>query len=119
MGADLRPCTESEALEILRDPSVLPYLSVYPVGLKDVEAYLMDEKALVIVIPMGDEAEVHIACKRKDRAFLRESIKSGLKWLKERGFVRVFTTAPDHRKALTNMLQSLDFKNLNGRWVWE
>lgn len=79
----------------------------------------MDEKVLVVVIPHGKTAEVHIACKRRDRANLRDSFKSGLEWLKSRGFSQVFTTAPDHRKALTNMLESLSFKHMNGRWVWE
>ena len=112
-------CTESQALDILRDPTVLPNLSVYPIGVKDVEMYLLDEKALVLVMPQGEKAEIHIACKRKDRANLRESMKNGLNWLKNRGFSQVFTTAPNHRKALINMLESLNFREFEGKWIWE
>lgn len=117
---DIRPCTEQEALEVLRDPSVLPFLAFEPVGVRDVEKYLLGS-ALVIVMPQGNSAEVHIACKYRDRGRVRGYFKTGLDWLRIRGFKEVFTTAPEHRTALINMLKALDFQLESGRWVhrWE
>lgn len=111
------PCTEKQALEILRDSSVLPCLAFYPEGVKDIEKYLIDDKALLIVMSGKEEVEVHIAVKYRDRAFIRKSLECGIKWLKERGFSRIVTTAPDDRKALVKLLLSLGFNKDGNRWV--
>jgi len=118
-GYLFKSCTEDKALEILQDRSVLQYLSVYPVGLKDVEKYLIDDRALLIVMPKEEEVEVHIAAKYRDRAFLKDSLKMGIEWLKYRGFSRITTTAPDNRIGLINLLTSLGFQR-EGKWwvVW-
>jgi len=113
----IRACTEAEALVILHDPTVLPLLAFYPVGMKEVETYLLNESALAVVMPKGAAAEVHIACRYRDRGKARESFKFGLEWLRSRGFTEVFTTAPDERKALVNMLKGLGFRREAGKWV--
>jgi len=113
----IRQCTETEALAILRDPTVLPLLAFYPIGLKDVETYLLNESALAVVMPKGASVEVHIACKFRDRAKVRKAFEFGLEWLRSRGFTEVFTTAPDERKALVNMLKSMGFHYESGKWV--
>ena len=110
-------CTEEKALEILRDSSVLPLLSFYPVGMRDVEKYLIDEDALLVVMPKDKEVEVHIAAKYRSRASIREALEIGIKWLKQRGFSRIVTTAPDERKALVNLLKSLGFCKDGERWI--
>lgn len=115
---NVQPCSEEQALEILRDRSVLPCLKFYPAGLKDVERWLIGS-ALLIVMPQGDRAEVHIACKFRDRAKMFEVLQGGVRWLKIRGFKEVFTTAPDGRIALVNMLKNLGFeKNSEGWSQW-
>lgn len=110
-------CSTEKALEILHDDSVLKHLSIYPVGIKNVEKYLIEEKALLIVMPNNDEVEVHIAAKYRDRASLKHSLIAGIEWLKTRGFSRIITTAPEDRKALTNLLTSLGFEKEGERWV--
>lgn len=114
----MRPCSKEEALTVLRDRSVLPMLKFYPEDVKDVETYMMNEAALVIIIPQGYAAEVHIACPFRKRAFMKDCFREGLQWLKYRGFSEVFTTAPDERKALVNLLLSLGFTKANDRWTY-
>jgi hypothetical protein len=114
----MTPCTEEQALEILRDRSVLPLLSVYPEGIGRAEKYLVGG-ALLLVAPKGDLAEVHIACKFRDRKGLKERLIEAKQELQERGFRKVYTTAPDSRIALVNMLKSLGFRKEQDGWVWE
>ena len=75
MDSSIRDASDEEALEILRDKTVLPFLSVYPDELISVEKYILGERALLVVIPDGDKVEVHIACRRKQRAGLREYLE--------------------------------------------
>ena len=116
-GFLLKTCSEKEALAILRDQSVLPFLQFYPEGVKDVEKYLVNDKVLLIVMPDNKDVEVHIAVKYRDRAYIRKSLKMAIEWLKYRGFECIWTTAPDTRKALTNLLTSLGFKKSDERWL--
>ncbi len=118
---NIRPCTEIEALEILQDRSVVSKLSFYPVGLKNVESHLINDKALLIVMHEGEFAEVHIACKFRDRAQIRQGLCDGIEWMRWRGFKGIFTTANNGRAALVNMLKSLGFTQDSERWVlsWE
>lgn len=110
-------CSEEKALEIVRDPSVLPYLRFYPESIADVEKYLIGKESLLVVIPVKDEAEVHIASKYRDRAVIRKSLIDGIAWLRGRGFSRITTTAPEERTALINLLKSLGFNYEGERWV--
>lgn len=117
-GCLFSPCSKEKALEILRDDSVIGNLSGYPEDIDDVELYLMNDGALLVVMPHDDIAEVHIACTFRHRANLRANLESGLRWLKNRGFIGVITTAPNHRKGLTNMLSALGFIESSGVWIW-
>lgn len=117
---DIRYATHEEAMDILNHPTVVKLLNIVPESINDgVESYILGEKALLLVKPCDDIAEVHIACKRKDRAGLRSYLERVLVWLNRRGFKEVFTTAPDNRTGLINMLESLGFKKKGGRFVWE
>jgi hypothetical protein len=110
MDSDIVKCDSNIALDILQDRSVSSVLSVYPEAILDTfEWWLIDNRLLVALKPEGKKVEVHIACKFKDRHLVREAIQNGLQWLKLRGFSEAWTTAPDSRKALINMLANLDF----------
>ena len=99
MAFSIRQCDQDEALNILQHPSVVKPLKVFATEIKDnFEWWIIGEKALLAVKPKGDIAEVHIACKMRDRAGLKEHLVSGMDWLKDRGFSGAETTAPDERK---------------------
>jgi hypothetical protein len=120
MEVSIRACDEDEALEILCCPSVIKLLSVQPEGIgADWMKLIMGGKLLVLAKPEGDEVEVHIACAYRDRGDIRGTMIEGLKWFTEQGYQRVWTTAPDSRKALVKMLQSLQFRKVGSRWVYE
>jgi hypothetical protein len=117
MEISVRACDDVEALEYLRDPSVIKLLSVDPQGLSsDWITLVMDEKLLVVAKPEGSELEIHVACKFRDRGAVRETMKQGLEWLHSQGFSTVWTTAPDERKALGKMLEFLQFRKVGERW---
>jgi hypothetical protein len=117
MALSIRTCDEGEALEYLRDPSVIKLLSVDPQGLSsDWITLVMDEKLLVVAKPEGNDLEIHVACKYRDRAEVRETMKQGLEWLHGQGFTKVWTTAPNERKALGKMLEFLQFRKVGARW---
>ncbi len=118
MDFSIRPCDPDEALDILQDRTVYEQIGIIATRLKGTfEWWMISDKALLCLKPEGNDVEVHIACKRKDRAGLRKHLNQAIEWLKERGFEKIYTTAPDERKALINMLKSLEFINIDGRWV--
>ena len=119
MDSYITRCDESLALDILQDRSVSSALGIYAESiLNDFEWWIIDDRLLVALKPDGRNIEVHIACKFKDRHLVRESMKNGLQWLKLRGFDGAWTTAPDNRKALVNMLANLNFVRVeDGKWV--
>lgn len=117
MDTRITLCSDEKALEILRHESVVKLLSVYPEGIKGFDKYLLGGKVLLVVLPEGDIAEVHIACKFRDRATVKESLIDGMDWLRSMGFRSIWTTAPDHRKGLINMLVKLGFVKHSDRWV--
>jgi len=119
MEISVRPCDDDEALEYLRDPSVIKLLSVDPQGIGlDWFTIIMDEKLLVVAKPDNDELEIHVACKYRERGEVRETMKHGLKWLTDQGFSKIWTTAPDERKALGKMLEFLQFRKIGERWIY-
>lgn len=119
MDISVRACDEDEALEILRDPSVIKLLSVIPERISsDWITLIMDGKLLVVAKPDKDCLEVHVACRFRDRATVRDTMENGLKWLSEQGFETIWTTAPDTRKALVKMLESLQFRKVGERWIY-
>lgn len=115
----IRPCSKSEAMEILMHESVLKNLAFEPAGIKDIPMYLVDEKALLVVMPEGEKAEIHIACKYRDRARMRGALEDILIWLKGQGFSEIFTTTPTHRAALNNMVKRMGFTEDCGRWTFK
>lgn len=119
MEAIITKCTDVDALEVLRHPTVMSALGIYSDAILDTfEWWMIDGKLLVAARPDGKEVEVHIACKLRDRSVARQSIKDGLIWLVGRGFSTIWTTAPDERKALVNMLKSLQFRKIGNRWIY-
>ena len=119
MEAGVRLCTEAEALEILRDRSVQRFLSIVPESIHPGWLKLMvNEILLVLAKPESGEVEVHIACRYRDRANARDAISATLEWLVNQGYEKVWTTAPDERKGLTNMLESFQFRKAGERWVY-
>jgi len=120
MDIGVRACSEEEALGYVRDPSVLKFLSQYPASIhSDFAMLVMDEKLLVLAKAKKKTVEIHVACKYKDRATVRQTMAQGLEWFAGRGFTKVWTTAPDDRLALIRMLQSLNFRKAQKRWTWE
>ena len=118
MDSYITRCSEAVALDILQHPSVVAPLGMYAEGLvADYEWWLVDDKLLLALKPDGSGVEAHIACKFRDRAYVRGSMKNSLEWLRSRKFRVVWTTAPEGRKALLNMLLSLNFIRTGGnRW---
>jgi len=120
MDIGVRACSEEEALDYVRDPSVLKFLNQYPASIhNDFAMLVMDEKLLVLAKAKKKTVEIHVACKYKDRATVRQTMAQGLEWFAGRGFTKVWTTAPDDRLALIRMLQSLNFRKAQKRWTWE
>lgn len=120
MEISVRACTESEALDYVRDPSVVKWLDDYPAAIRqDFFMLIMDEKLLVLCKARKKSIEIHVACKYRDRASIRQTMLSGLEWFKSSGFNKVWTDAPDDRLALIKMLESLKFRKVKQRWVWQ
>jgi hypothetical protein len=120
MDISVRACSEQEALDYIQDRSVVKFLSLYPDSVKDDFAMLvMDEKLLVLAKAKKNKVEIHVACKYRDRATVRQTMQQGLEWFGARGFTTVWTTAPDDRSSLIKMLQSLNFRKAKQRWIWE
>ena len=120
MDISVRTCTEDEALDYIQDPSVVKWLSDFPVKIKQEFIMLvMDERVLVLVKTDKQSVEVHIACKYRDRAGVRETLENGLEWFKRLGYTKVWTKAPDDRVGLVRMLESLKFRKVKQRWVWQ
>ena len=116
----MEKCDTETALSILQHPTVVRPLGIYATEVhNNLEYWLLDKKVLVVSIPDGNDVEVHIACKRKDRAGARKSLHKGLKFFKDRGFKKIWTTAPAERVALVNMIKSLGFVNTKDKWVYE
>lgn len=117
MAISVRGCLESEALSILRDPSVSQYLSIDPRGIaSDWIMLLMGNRLLVLARPEDGELEIHVACRFRDRKNLKEVMVFGLDWLNAWGYKKIWTTAPEERKALVKMLESLGFRKVEERW---
>ena len=113
-------CSEEEALSILNDHSVRKHLSIAPCGIaEEWISLIMDNRLLLLAKPDGRDLEIHVACRYRDRKGLREVMDFGIKWLKLCGYKKIWTTAPDERKALVKMLESLGFRKVNERWEHE
>jgi phosphoribosyl-AMP cyclohydrolase len=119
MEISVRDASDAEALEILNEPSVRRLIQFDPIGIHPEWAVLMmDEKLLVLVQVNDDDIEIHVACRYRDRGSIRETMKKGIEWFVSKGFKIIWTTAPDSRKGLVKLLESLQFRKFGERWVY-
>lgn len=119
MDISVEQCSHETAISMLNEPSVLKLLPGKFTSLSsDYVTLIMDGILLVVAKPHDDGLEIHIACKYRDRPSARKTIFNGLQWLKSRGFTTIWTTIPDSRKGLRNLLLSLGFEPINDRWVY-
>jgi hypothetical protein len=119
MDISVEQCSRERALDILQDSSVCVPWGIYADDILDTTTlYIVNDKILLQLMPDGDEIEVHIACKYRDRIGARPMLADVLVWLKSIGFVKIVTSAPENRKALQRMLLSLGFTKLNERWQY-
>lgn len=119
MAVSVTPCSRLEALEILQDRSVSIPWGIYVDDVLDVSGlYLVDGKVLLQLIPDGYTAEVHVACKYRDRKGARTSLIGVLEWLKSVGFSKIVTDVPEDRMALQNLIRSLGFQRIDERWIY-
>ena len=117
---NIRNCEKHEALEMLQDKSVSTALGFETVDIENMDYfYILDESALLFIKPRpNNRLEVHIACPRRNRAGIRDSFLAGIKnILQTTKYKQIYTTAPDERIALTNMLKSLGFTKTDKEWV--
>lgn len=119
MDISIRAADEDEALSVLNDPSVKKLLKFYPVGIQPEWAILMiEEKILLLANEVDNDLEIHIACRYRDRVNTRQIMRSSLDWLARRGYRNIWTTAPESRKGLVKLLESLQFRKVGERWVY-
>lgn len=119
MAVSVRKCSTEEALDMLNEPSVAKLLPGRFTSLSnEYVTLMMDEILLVVAKPHDDGLEVHVACRFRDRAIVRDTMRETIEWLEGRGFTTIWTTAPDSRKGLTNLLESLGFLKVRERWVY-
>lgn len=119
MAISVRQCSKEEAIDWLNEPSILKLLPGRFTSLSDqFTTLVMDEKLLVVTRLHDDGLEIHAACRFRDRAAVKETMRNAIKWLEDRGFTTLWTTAPDSRKGLTNLLEFLGFQKVKERWVY-
>lgn len=119
MEISVRDASDAEALEILNEPSVRRLIQFDPIGIHPEWAILMiEEKILLLANESDDELEIHIACRYRDRVNIRQIMRSSLDWLARRGYRNIWTTAPESRKGLVKLLESLQFRKVGERWVY-
>lgn len=111
--------TKARALEILQHSSVSAPWGFYVTDIGNMEGLvLFNDKVLVQLIPRGRKLEIHGCCKLRDRAQMGEPFARLLDWIAQQGWTQIYTTAPDDRKALKNMLSNMGFTEQNERWVY-
>jgi len=116
----LERCDKQTALSIFQDRSIIKDLGFEAIDIQDINCfYLYAKETLVFLKPKDeDKIEIHICCPRKSRAGVRDIFEKGVQSLKKiDGCRQVFTTAPDGRSALINMLKRLGFQKIDNRWV--
>ncbi len=114
----VRP-SKAQALDILQDATVYGPWGIYVEDIQSTASLLLlDGRVLLQLIQKQDDLEIHICCKRRDRTGVRPILTSTLEWLSSCGWNEIYTTAPDDRAALRNMLSNLGFTEKNARWVY-
>lgn len=111
--------TKARALEILQHSSVYVPWGFYADDIGNMDGLiLLDDKVLVQLIPKGKRLEIHGCCRLRDRANMGEPFARLLKWIARHGWAQIYTTAPDDRTALKQMLKNLGFSQHNARWIY-
>ena len=111
--------TKARALEILQHSSVSVPWGFYVTDIGRMEGLvLLNDKVLVQLIPRGRQLEIHGCCKLRDRAQMGEPFAKLLEWIAQHGWTQIYTTAPDDRTALKNMLSNLGFTEHKLRWIY-
>ena len=111
--------TKEKALEILQHTSVSVPWGFYVTDIGNMEGLvLLNDKVLVQLIPRGRKLEIHGCCKLRDRAQMGEPFARLLEWISAHGWTQIYTTAPDDRTALKNMLSNLGFTEHKARWIY-
>lgn len=111
--------TKARALEILQHSSVSVPWGFYVTDIGRMEGLvLLNDKVLVQLIPRGRQLEIHGCCKLRDRAQMGEPFAKLLEWIAQHGWTQIYTTAPDDRTALKNMLSNLGFTEYKSRWIY-
>lgn len=111
--------TKARALEILQHSSVSVPWGFYVTDIGRMEGLvLLNDKVLVQLIPKGRQLEIHGCCKLRDRAQMGEPFAKLLEWIAQHGWTQIYTTAPDDRTALKNMLSNLGFTEYKSRWIY-
>jgi len=114
----VRRPTKQQVLDVLQDPTVYIPWGIYAEDVHNLDdLVLLDNRVLLQILDAGDGLEVHICCKRRDRADVREVILAAMDWLRSCGVNKLVTTAPKTRVALTNLLKSLGFCETENKWV--
>jgi hypothetical protein len=110
---------KSQVLNILQHKSVYVPWGIYVDTIGNTNNLLLIEnKVLVQLIQKNNELEIHICCKMRDRANLKNTLLNYLNWFASYNWSAIYTTAPDDRKALKRMLINLGFIQQNERWVY-
>lgn len=111
--------TKARALEILQHSSVSVPWGFYVTDIGNMDGLvLLNDKVLVQLIPRGRKLEIHGCCKLRDRAQMGEPFAKLLEWIAQHGWTQIYTTAPDDRTALKNMLSNLGFTEYKSRWIY-
>ena len=119
MAFNIRQCSKEEAIDILNDRSIVRFFSQPFTSLSDDFLCLMVDEIMLAVLKQHDDGvEIHIACKFRDRSKVKQTIINGLMWLKSKGITTIWTTVPDDRKGLINLIKSLGFQKADSRWVY-
>lgn len=113
-----RPSKE-EVLEILQDRSVYVPWGIYAEDVGNIDTVvLLNDRVLLQILPDGDDIEVHVCCKYRDRIGARKIMRDTIEWLKECGAKTIYTINLDEsRAALVNMIKRLGFVKDNERWA--
>ena len=114
----VRP-SKAQVLDILQDPTVSNPWGIYVEGIQTTAGLLLvNDKVLVQLIQKENDLEVHICCKLRDKAGIKEVLVRMLKWVSAYNWNEIYTTAPDNRSALKKMLINLGFTEHKARWIY-
>lgn len=112
MGAgSVRQASESEAIEILRQPGVIERLSKPPEKIVNGQCFIVDHGLLLILIPhTGDDVEAHIACPRSEWARIHQLIDSAIQFIAKIGYNSIYTNVAESLPTTANLIMKHGFE---------